>query len=65
MITSKFHLSALYLAVIGNKPKFVRLLLDAGADINIQGSEGHFKVTPLEYARQHGYTGIARDSRGE
>lgn len=36
--------------------EIVRLLVDAGADVNIADSEG---VTPLEHARQSGYEEIA------
>lgn len=42
--------------------EIVRLLVDAGADVNIADSEG---VTPLEHARQSGYeeiAGILRDA---
>jgi ankyrin repeat protein len=34
----------------------VRLLVDAGADVNLADSDG---VSPLAHARQRGYTEIA------
>ena len=56
--TAKFHLTALFLAVIGNRPQLVKLLVDAGADRNIEGSEGQYNLTPLEYARKRGFVEI-------
>jgi len=39
--TAKLNLTALFLAVIGNRPEFVKLLVEAGADPEIKGSNSH------------------------
>jgi len=52
--TAKYRMTALMLAVIGNHADVVRILVSAGADRTIQGSQGQFACTPLEYAKEHG-----------
>src|SRR5262245_34221893 len=52
--------TALFLAVIGNRPEFVQLLLEAGADPEIKGSTWRYNCTPLEYAQKYEYANIAR-----
>jgi ankyrin repeat protein len=57
--TAKYRLTALMLAVIGNHAEIVRLLVEAGADLTIQGSQGGFARSPLQYAQESGQTEIA------
>jgi len=52
--TAKYRLTALMLAVVADRAEVVRILVAAGADRHIQGSQGHFARTPLEYAEEHG-----------
>jgi ankyrin repeat protein len=58
--TAKLRLTALYLAVIGNRPECVRLLVDARADTQIKGSTWQFDRTPLEYAQHYKYEAIVQ-----
>lgn len=57
--TAKYRLTALMLAVIGNHTEIVRLLVKAGADRTIEGSQGSFARSPLQYAQEGGQTEIA------
>jgi ankyrin repeat protein len=47
----------LLMAVFRNQPEVVRLLLDAGADVNVVGGEGD---SPLRWAAQQGDIELAR-----
>lgn len=58
--TAKLRLTALYLAVIGNRPVLVQVLVDAGADTKLKGSAGEFSCTPLEYAQLKGNESIVQ-----
>ncbi|PLX72880.1 MAG: hypothetical protein C0615_11645 [Desulfuromonas sp.] len=58
--TAKYKLTALMLAVINNHKEVVEILVQSGADTSLQGSYGSFAKTPLEYARDAGFTDIVR-----
>jgi hypothetical protein len=59
--TSKFHLSALMLAVIGGHEQVARLLVRAGADLGIEGTgaPGFAGKTAADLAEQAGATRLA------
>jgi ankyrin repeat protein len=49
--------SALYLAVMGNRVSTVKLLIDAGADVNVTSKSGY---TPLLITAHYGYLELAK-----
>lgn len=55
--TAKYHLSALMLASIGNRPEIVRALVLAGANVAIRGSgaPGFHEKTALDLAEAAGH----------
>jgi ankyrin repeat protein len=59
--SSKYHLSALMLSVIGNHVKIARLLVRAGADLRIEGTgaPGFAGKTAADLAEQAGDTRLA------
>ena len=50
-------LTALHWAAYKGRTDIVRILLDAGAEMNVKDAVGY---TPLHYAAYHGYTGVVR-----
>jgi ankyrin repeat protein len=63
--TSKFHLSALMLAVIGSHDEIARMLVRAGADTSIKGTSapGFAGKTAADLAEEAGATKLAADIR--
>ena len=57
--TAKYNLTALMLAVINDHKEIVNILVKAGANTELKGSEGSFEYSPLEYAIKHGNDEIA------